>query len=68
MVCPNCFLQICDLTNRVGHDMTLTLAEAHRMMQAARAQAEELHVKVSVAVCDAGGISWLLTGWKGRVP
>jgi glc operon protein GlcG len=35
--------------------MALTLAEAHRMMQAARAKAEELHVKVSVAVCDAGG-------------
>ena len=35
--------------------MTLTLAEANRMIQAARAKAEELHVKVSVAVCDAGG-------------
>jgi glc operon protein GlcG len=42
-------------TNQGGHDMALTLAEANRMMQAARAKAEELHVKVSVAVCDAGG-------------
>ena len=31
------------------------MAAAHRMMQAARAKAEELHVKLSVAVCDAGG-------------
>src|SRR5919204_4949535 len=35
--------------------MALTLAEAKRMIQAARAKAEELHVKLSVAVCDAGG-------------
>lgn len=33
--------------------MALTLAEAHRMMQAARAKAEALHVKVSMAVYDA---------------
>src|SRR6267142_2259600 len=42
-------------THQGGHDMALTLAEAHRMMQAARAKAEELHVTLSVAVCDAGG-------------
>src|SRR2546423_8363585 len=35
--------------------MALTLAEANQMMQAAIAKAEELNVKVSVAVCDAGG-------------
>ena len=35
--------------------MALILAEANRMMQAARAKAEELHLKLSVAVCDAGG-------------
>jgi glc operon protein GlcG len=35
--------------------MALTLAEANRMIQAAIAKAEELNVKVSVAVCDAGG-------------
>lgn len=35
--------------------MALTLAEANRMIQAAIAKAEELHVKLSVAVCDAGG-------------
>jgi len=35
--------------------MALTLAEANRMMQAAIAKAEELNVKLSVAVCDAGG-------------
>jgi glc operon protein GlcG len=35
--------------------MALTLAEANRMMQAAIAKAEELHVKLRVAVCDAGG-------------
>jgi uncharacterized protein GlcG (DUF336 family) len=34
--------------------MALTLAKAHRMMQAAIAKAEELHGKLSVAVCDAG--------------
>jgi uncharacterized protein GlcG (DUF336 family) len=39
--------------------MALPLAEANRMMQAAIVKAEELHVKFSVAACDAGGISWL---------
>ena len=32
-------------TNQGGHDMALTLAEAKRMIQAARAKAEELQVK-----------------------
>lgn len=35
--------------------MALTLAEANRMVQAAVAKADELGVKVSIAVCDAGG-------------
>jgi glc operon protein GlcG len=35
--------------------MALTLADAHRMIQAAIAKAEELQVKLSVAVCDPGG-------------
>jgi uncharacterized protein GlcG (DUF336 family) len=36
--------------------MALTLAEARRMIQAAVAKAQELQVKLSVAVCDTGGI------------
>ena len=35
--------------------MAITLAEANRMVQAAVAKADELSVKVSIAVCDAGG-------------
>ena len=35
--------------------MALTLTEAHRMVQAALAKAQELNVKISVAVCDTGG-------------
>ena len=35
--------------------MALTLADANRIMAAAVAQAEELNIKVSVAVVDAGG-------------
>ncbi len=35
--------------------MALTLAESNRMVQAAVAKANELGVKVSIAVCDAGG-------------
>ena len=35
--------------------MVLTLDEANRIAQGAMAKAEELNVKVSVAVCDAGG-------------
>ena len=35
--------------------MALTLAEANRMLQAATTKADELNVKVSIAVCDAGG-------------
>ena len=35
--------------------MALTLTEANRMIQAAIAKAQELNVKISVAVCDIGG-------------
>jgi len=35
--------------------MSLTLAEANRMVQAALAKAQEMNIKLSVAVCDAGG-------------
>jgi uncharacterized protein GlcG (DUF336 family) len=35
--------------------MALTLADANRMIQAALAKAEEIQVKLSVAVCDTGG-------------
>ena len=35
--------------------MAITLAEANRMVQAAVAKADELSVKVSIAVCDGGG-------------
>jgi len=35
--------------------MALTLAEANRIVQAAVTKAQEINIKVSVAVCDAGG-------------
>ena len=35
--------------------MALTLVEANSMVQAAINKANELNVKVSIAVCDAGG-------------
>lgn len=35
--------------------MPLTLADAHRMIQAAITQAEAMQVTLSVAVCDTGG-------------
>ena len=35
--------------------MALTLTEANRMIQAALGKAQELNVKISVAVCDTGG-------------
>jgi len=33
----------------------LTLAEANQVVQGALARAKELNIKISVAVCDAGG-------------
>ena len=35
--------------------MALTLDEANRIIQGAIARAQELDIKISVAVCDAGG-------------
>jgi len=35
--------------------MPLTLAEANRVIQSTMAKAQELNIKVNVAVCDAGG-------------
>src|SRR5882672_3057991 len=39
-----------------GRDpMSLILAEANRIIEGAVAKAQELNIKISVAVCDAGG-------------
>jgi glc operon protein GlcG len=38
-----------------GEIMALTLVEANRIVQAAIDKARELNIKISVAVCDAGG-------------
>jgi uncharacterized protein GlcG (DUF336 family) len=35
--------------------MSLTLEEANRIIRSALAKAQELHIKISAAVCDAGG-------------
>ena len=35
--------------------MALTLAEANQVVQAALTKAREMNIKISVAVCDAGG-------------
>ncbi len=35
--------------------MALTLAEANRIVQGAIDKAQELNIRISVAVCDAGG-------------
>ena len=35
--------------------MALTLAEANQIVEGALAKARELNIKISVAVCDAGG-------------
>ena len=35
--------------------MAISLAEANRILEGATAHAKELNIKVSVAVCDAGG-------------
>jgi uncharacterized protein GlcG (DUF336 family) len=44
------------LRSRKGGDgMAVTLAEANMIIQGSITKAEELNIKVSVAVCDAGG-------------
>ncbi len=35
--------------------MALTLAEANKIVQGALDKAKELNIRISVAVCDAGG-------------
>ena len=35
--------------------MAVTLAEANRIVEGAIAHAQELNIKINVAVCDAGG-------------
>jgi glc operon protein GlcG len=38
-----------------GDPMSLTLADANRIVEGAVAKAKEMNIKISVAVCDAGG-------------
>ena len=48
--------------------MALTLAEGNRMVQAAIAKANELNVKVSIAVCDTGGSLLAFNRMEGASP
>src|SRR5262245_19887144 len=43
------------ILQRGEHPMSLTLADANRIVEGAVAKAKELNIKISVAVCDAGG-------------
>jgi uncharacterized protein GlcG (DUF336 family) len=47
--------------------MALTLVEAKRIMEGAIAHAEELNIKISVAVCDAGGRLVALNRMDGAI-
>ncbi len=47
--------------------MALTLAEANRIIEGALAQAAEFNIKVSVAVCDAGGRLVALNRMDGAI-
>ncbi len=47
--------------------MAITLAEANRVVEGAIAHAEELNIKVSVAVCDAGGRLVALNRMDGAI-
>ncbi len=47
--------------------MALTLAEANRIVEGAIAHAQELNIKVSVAVCDAGGRLVALNRMDGAI-
>ena len=47
--------------------MALTLDEANRILQAAIAKARELDIKISVAVCDAGGRLIALNRMDGAI-
>jgi glc operon protein GlcG len=47
--------------------MALTLDEANRVMQGAIAHAKSLNIKISVAVCDAGGRLIALNRMDGAI-
>ncbi len=47
--------------------MALNLTEANRIVEGAIAHAEELNIKVSVAVCDAGGRLVALNRMDGAI-
>ncbi|MBM3942267.1 MAG: heme-binding protein [SAR202 cluster bacterium] len=47
--------------------MSLTLAEAKRIVEGAIAKAQELNINVSVAVCDAGGRLVALNRMDGAI-
>jgi glc operon protein GlcG len=47
--------------------MALTLAEANRIMEVALAKAREMNIKISVAVCDAGGRLMAFNRMEGAI-
>jgi glc operon protein GlcG len=47
--------------------MTLTLDDANRILRGALKKAEELNIKVSAAVCDAGGRPMALQRMDGAI-
>ena len=47
--------------------MALTLVDAQRMIQAAIAKGHEMQVKLSVAVCDAGGTLLAFSRMDGAI-
>jgi glc operon protein GlcG len=47
--------------------MTLTLDDANRILRGALKKAEELNIKVSAAVCDAGGRPIALQRMDGAI-
>src|SRR5215475_1760490 len=44
-----------EILQRGEYPMSLTLADANRIVEGAVAKAKEMNIKISVAVCDAGG-------------
>ena len=47
--------------------MALSLSEANRIVQAALAKADELSIKISVAVCDFGGHLMAFNRMEGAI-
>ena len=47
--------------------MSLTLADSYRMIEAAIAKADDLGIKLSVAVCDPGGDLLAFTRMEGAI-